>query len=168
MVAVAQINEMEVKYYDVMDLYSLADELVATVENDLVSNPEAQLDLIEPLVEAIGASADVLTEEFIELVGAKPNRKTVAKKKIEDALRQIYSAISDYTAKSGDVAQGVSNIADPIVKRLKRQLETVIAAFIDYVTLSLDRIMQKNDVEELKQRQEKIALMLHNVGQQAT
>lgn len=164
----AQINEMEGKYYEVMDLYGLADELIATVESNLVTNPEAQLNLVEPLVEAIGASADILTEEFIELVGAKANRKTVAKKKIEDALRQLYSAMSDYTAKSAELANGLSNVADPIVKKLKRQLEVVIAAFIDYVSLSLDRIMQKNDVEELKQRQEKIALMLHAIGQQAT
>ncbi|MBN8543437.1 MAG: hypothetical protein J0M34_04145 [Alphaproteobacteria bacterium] len=163
-----QMNEMEQKYYEVMELYSLADELVLSTESNLVANPDAQLDLVEPLADAMGSSADILTEEFIALVDGKANRKTIAKKKIEDALRQIYTAISDYSEKSAQMMHGVSNVADPIVKRIKRQLEAVIAVFVDFVTLSLDRIMQKNDVEELKQRQEKIALMLHSMGQQAT
>ena len=163
-----QMNEMEQKYYEVMELYALADELALTAESNLVSDPNAQLDLVEPLIDAMGSSADILTEEFIALVDGKANRKTIAKKKIEDALRHIYSALSDYSEKSTKMMQGVSNVADPIVKRIKRQLEVVIATFIDFVTLSLDRIMQKNDVEELKQRQEKIALMLHSMGQQAT
>jgi hypothetical protein len=162
------MSEMEQKYYEVMDLYSLADELVSTVESNLVTNPEAQFALVEPLVEVLGTSADVLTEEFIGLCEGKANRKTIAKKKIEDALRQVYVAISEYSAKSAEVMQGVSNVADPIVKRIKRQLEVVIAAFIDFVSLSLDRVMQKHDVEELKLRQEKIAIMLHSVSQQAT
>jgi hypothetical protein len=166
--AVNVMQEMEQKYYEVMDLYALADELVATVESNLVSDPEAQLALIEPLVEAIGVSTDVLTEEFIVLCEGKANRKTAAKKKIEDALRHVYSAISEYSKKSAEVMHGVSNIADPIVKKIKRQLEVVIAAFIDFVQLSLDRVMQKHDVEELKMRQEKIALMLHSASQQAT
>ncbi len=163
-----QMNEMEQKYFEVMELYSLADELVLSTESNLVSNPDEQLDLVEPLADAIGTSADILTEEFIALVDGKANRKTIAKKKIEDALRQIYMAISDYSEKSTQMMHGVANVADPIVKRIKRQLEAVIAVFVDFVTLSLDRIMQKNDVEELKQRQEKIALMLHSMGQQAT
>jgi hypothetical protein len=166
--AVQTMSEMEQKYYEVMDLYALADELVSTVESNLVTDPEAQLALVEPLVEVIGASTDVLTEEFIALCDGKANRKTVAKKKIEDALRQVYVAISEYSAKSAEVVQGVSNVAEPIVKKIKRQLEVVIAAFIDFVALSLDRVMQKHDVEELKQRQEKIAMMLHSVSQQAT
>ena len=163
-----KMNEMEQKYYEVMELYTLADELALTAESNLVSNPDAQLDLVEPLIDAMGSSADILTEEFIALVDGKANRKTIAKKKIEDALRHIYSALSDYSEQSAKMMQGISNVADPIVKRIKRQLEVVIATFIDFVTLSLDRIMQKNDVEELKQRQEKVALMLHSMGQQAT
>jgi len=162
------MSEHEQKYYEVMDLYALADELVGTVESNLVTNPEAQFALIEPLVEAIGTSTDILTEEFITLCDGKANRKTIAKKKIEDALRQVYVAISEYSAKSAEVMHGVSNIADPIVKKVKRQLEVVIAAFIDFVSLSLDRVMQKHDVEELKIRQEKIAIMLHSAAQQAT
>lgn len=165
---VKEMSELEAQYYEVMDLYVLADELVTTVQSNLVTDPDAQLDLIEPLVEAIGASADVLSEEFIGLIEGKANRKTIAKKKIEDALRQVYVAISEYSAKSTEMMHGVANVADPIVKRIKRQLEVVIAAFIDFVSLSLDRIMQKHDVEELKMRQEKIALMLHSVAQQST
>jgi hypothetical protein len=54
-----------------------------------------------------------------------------------------------------------------IVRKVKRQLEVVITHFVDFITLSLDRIMQKHDVEELKHRHASIALMLHQQAQGA-
>lgn len=169
-VAMASMADLQEKYYEITELYDLAEELVDTVESEFVQSPAQQYALIEPLAEEVSEAADILSEEFITI--AEAQGKTRNKGRIESALRKVYRAIDDYNRRAqekvGDAVGGFRNIADPVVKKIKRQLETVIAAFIEFVDLSLDRIMHKSEIEALKQRQEKIALMLHQIGQQAT
>lgn len=155
-----RMSEWEQKYFDVTELYSLSDDLLATVET--AADPEAQLALIAPLVEAIGEQTDLLTQEYIALCENKKDLKTQSR--IETALRKTYGAIAEFTERARDTR----NAALAIVKKLKRQLEQVIVNFMEFVTISLDRVMQKHDVEELKQRHAHIALMLHQhqMGQQ--
>lgn len=171
----AELNEKcEQHYYEITELYDLVDELASTVEHDAVKNKEAQMDLLEPLIVHISDAADVLTEEFIVIAENKTKKKTKTanKGRIESALRKIYMAIDEYqqtVAQSASQAAGAfRNVADPIVNKIKRQMETVVANFMEFVQLSLDRIMHKSQIEELKQRQERIALMLHQGTQQAT
>ena len=160
--ALQQMNIWEQKYYDITELFALNDELLATVEQ--AENPEAQLALLEPLVEAIGESSDVLTEEYVALCDeVKPARKQSAKSRIEGALRRVYMAVHEFEIR----ARETKNAALMVVKKIKRQLELVVSHFMDFMLLSLDRVMQKNDVEELKQRHAQIALMLHQMGQGA-
>lgn len=156
--AAKQMSEWEQKYYDVTELYALCDDLLATVEQS--ADPQAQLALIESLVETIGTSADVLGEEYINLCDGKKEHKS--KTRIESALRKVYGAIGDFTARARDAR----NTAHVIVKKIKRQLEQVIVNFMEFLVLSLDRIMQKHDVEELKQRHAHLSLMLHSQGMQ--
>ena len=158
--AVKQINVWEQKYYDITELYALNDELLATVEN--AANPEEQLALIEALIETIGESADVLTDEYVSLCEGGSNRAH-SKTKVEGALRKIYMGIHDVQARARDA----KNAALAVVKKIKRQLEQVIANFVEFMTLSLDRVMQKHDIEELNERHANIALMLHNIGQKS-
>jgi hypothetical protein len=155
-----KMTEWEEKYHDVTELYALADDLLKTVPT--AADPQAQLDLVETLVEALGDSADILSEEYINLCEGKKDTKATAKSRIEGALRKTYIALHEFTARASDL----KNAAHSIVKKVKRQLEQVISNFMEFVTLSLDRIMQKQDVEELKQRHAHLALMLHQVAQQ--
>ena len=161
-VATNQMAEWEHKYHDITELYNLADELLATVEAS--SNPEMQLGLIEKLVETIGESADVLTDEYVGLCEGNPARKKTAKGKVEGALRKLYGAIGDFNTRARDVR----NAAYMVVGKLKRQLEQVIVNFAEMIALSIDRIMQKHDVEALKARHASIALMLYSAGKGQT
>lgn len=61
----------------------------------------------------------------------------------------------------------MKNAVHGIMKKIKRQLEQVIANFVEMVQLSLDRIMQKHDVEELKTRHANISLMLYSAAKRA-
>lgn len=158
--AVKQMNMWEQRYHDITELFLLNDELLATVPAS--ENPEAQLELIEPLVEVIAESADVLTDEYIALCEGNPKRKATAKGRIEGALRKVYIAMQDFSRRAEDAR----NAAHAVIVKVKRQLEHVVSHFMDFMSLSLDRIMQKNDVEELKQRHANIALMLHTLHQQ--
>jgi hypothetical protein len=151
-----QMNMWEHKYHDITELYALADELLATVEQS--SNPEMQLGLVERFVDTIGESADVLTEEYVELCGKGAAHHKTAKPKVETALRKLYSAIGDFKTRARDVR----NAAYRVVDKLRRQLEQVIVNFAEMLVLSIDRIMQKHDVEALKARHASIALMLYS------
>lgn len=158
--AMQKMDEWEQKYLDVTELYALADDLIATVPS--AADPQAQLDLLEALVETIGESADVLSEEYINLCQGKKDSKSTAKSRIEGALRKTYMAINEFSSRARDAR----NAAHAIVKKVKRQLEQVISNFMEFVTLSLDRMMQKQDMEELKARHAHIALMLFSSQQQ--
>ena len=160
MAAVQQMHAWEQKYYDITELYALNEDLLATVEQ--AADPEAQLALIAPLVETIGESADMLTEEYIGLCEGSAANRGVAKTKIESGLRKVYMAIHDFQSRA---ARDAKNAAQFIVIKIKRQLEQVIANFVEFMALSLGRIMQKHDVEELNERHASIALMLHQLGQ---
>ncbi|MFN7612005.1 MAG: hypothetical protein ACK5WQ_04780 [Alphaproteobacteria bacterium] len=162
--ATKQMQTWEQHYQDVIELYVLADQLVATAAHSQVEDPETQLDVVGMLAETIGSSADILSEEFIVLCEGKPSRKRASKKRVEDALRHAYAALGEYALAARGLSSKARGITDSIVKKIKRQLELVITAFVDFITLSLDRIMPKHDVEELKQRQAKIALMLHQMS----
>lgn len=161
-------NDLELKYHDITELFNLADELIETVESEFVHDPQGQLALVEPLIEAVGDSADLLTEDFLASAGKDRKANARRKTRIEGALRRIYMAMDEYhtrVAASGKkLSSSLMNIADPIVERIKRQVEVIVSHFIDFVDISLDRIMQKTHLEELKQRQEKIASMLYHAG----
>ena len=162
--------ELEQHYYEITELYDLAEELVNTVESEMTQDPQAQLLLVEPLIEEIGEAADILTEEYMDIVeGSKPRKSN---RKMEGALRRIYTAIDAYHKRVDtsleNAVSGFRNIADPIVKKITRQMEAIVAVLIDFVELSLDRIMTHSYAEELRKRQEKIAMMLHSIGQGAS
>ena len=171
MVAQQSLTELEQKYNDVVELFSIAEELASTVDNTFIRDHAAQMKLVEPLMEAIADSADVLSEEYIAVI--EGTKKTTSKTRIESAMRKIYVAMHEYSARASRVTQNavgnIRNLADPIVDKLKRQMETIVANFMEFVKLSLDRVMQKHDIEELKERHERIAIMLHaqTVGQGA-
>ncbi len=161
-------DDLQEKYEELMRLYDLADDLADTVESRFVQNPESQLKLVEPLIEQIGAAADELTDEFIALAEGK--KKLSTKNRIEGALRKVYMAIEEYTRQVHGSAKvtgrKVNNIADTVVEKLRTELENIIVIFLDFVEISLDRIMHKKDVEELKRRRTEVTFQLHQMAQQ--
>lgn len=162
------LEVLEEKYEEIMTLYDLADELAATVDVKLVEKPEKQFKLVEPLIEQLGDSADVLTEEFINL--AEGQSPQMSKNNIESALRKVYAAIDDYfkLAKTGAKRAGskIANIADTVVYKIKEELERVIVIFLDFVRLSLETVMHKKELEELRRKEVFVAFQLHEAAQQ--
>lgn len=167
--AAMTMNQLEEHYYEITDLYDLAEELVGTVESDFCKDPEAQLAIVEPLIDEIEAAADVLTEEYMHIVENNIPRKPNGK--IEAALRRVYTAIDAYHKRAekaaGSAAAGFRNLADPIVKKLVRQLEVVVAALVDFAELSLNRIMTNSYAEKLRLHHEKLSQILLGIGQGA-
>jgi sugar-specific transcriptional regulator TrmB len=166
------LDELESKYGEITTLYDLASELVETVESDFVNTPEMQWSIVEPLINEIGDATDILTEEFLHVAeGVRRGAPGKASKsRIEGAMRRMYAAINDYRDRVKNVTKqaynALENIADPIVNKIQRQIERVIVIFIEFIQLSLASIMNQNELSQLKAREARVALMMHQVAQQ--
>jgi len=161
-------KELEANYEELMRLYDFADELADTVDSRFVADAEAQYHIVEPLIDQIGESTDVLTEEFINLAEGQEPMKS--RGKIETALRKIYAAVDGYCDRVQGISKGsrkkAANIADAIVQKIKAELERVIVIFLDFVKLNLDTVMHKKELDELKRNQTMVNLHLHQMAQQ--
>ena len=154
---------MEKQYRQITALYDVAEELASTVESEFVQAPEAQLELVEPLINQVADSADILSEEFIDLF-ENPSRKKSAKGRIESALRKLFMALEEYRnrvgLKSKKTLAALANIADPLVDKLRKQAEKITVIFMSLIELSLERIMHKYEIEEFKRNHQKTVSML--------
>jgi hypothetical protein len=157
------MDELESKYNTVTALYDYAQDLIATVENPLTQNPEAQIDLVEPLVIAIGDTTDVLSEEFLLLAEQKRGKanKAANKGRIEASLRKLFNATQEYQERAKKMGKAAANIADAIVAKVQRHVEEIVVVFLEFVNLSLASIMHKQQLEAVKARDPRIALMMH-------
>lgn len=161
------IAELETHYNDIHALYDLAEELVNTIESKLVSDPSAQLDIVEPLINEIGDAADILTHEFI-LIAESQKHKTsskASKAQVETGLRKIFNAINDYNNRVRDIGKkahgAIMNIADPIVQKIQRHVEQLVMVFLEFMQISLQSIMNKAELDQMKSRDARVALMMH-------
>ncbi|MDB2414578.1 hypothetical protein N9W34_02275 [Rickettsiales bacterium] len=84
----------EKTYNAIVKFYDFAEALVDSVEHEAIEDPLSQLEFIEPLVDDIEESTDILTEEYRNFVrtGKKPGM--FARKRIEKSLGKIYAAIN--------------------------------------------------------------------------
>ena len=170
------MEEYEAQYNNIHALYDLAEELLATVESKLVSVPESQLEIIEPLINELSDATDVLTHEFILIAESKKHKSSnkSSKSQVETSLRKIFAAINDYHNRVRDISKkahgALMNIADPIVNKIQKQIELVVIIFLEFMHISLQSIMNKTELEALKSRDSRVALMMHQnaLAQQQT
>lgn len=166
------IEALETRYNEITHLYDLASELVETVESEFASSPEQQWSVVEPLINELGDATDVLTEEFIHLAeGVKKGIPGKASKsRIEGSIRRIYAALNEYRERVKNVTKqaynAIENIADPIVQKIQRQVERVVVIFLDFVQLSLSSLMNAGELSQLRAREARVALMMHQAAQQ--
>lgn len=162
-----QAQNLEESYYQVTAFYDLADELIAGVMNSPKELQEAHFRLVNPLVVQLEESADILTEEFISIAEGKEANAGVRRGRIETAFRKAYAAMDEYTKRAAAMKEAIaafSNKLEPVVEGIKRHIEKVIGIFVGFIDIALDRIMQKNELENLRKRDEKIAAMLHDLA----
>ena len=162
------LEEYGQQYEEIMKLYDYADELANTIDSKFAESAAKQLSLVEPLIAQLEESADVLTDEFIEL--ARGETANSSRSRIEKALRKVYTAIDDYTLKlHGSLkkkSKAFANVADAIILKIKEKMEVVIVSFLNFTQLSLDRVMHKHELEEIKRNQQHVFFQLHNQAQQ--
>ncbi len=160
-------DELKGQYEDITVLYDMAGELATTVENKAVKNPEAQLALIEPLINDIADSTDVLTEEFIDIL-ENPSHKKSAKGRIEKAMRKIFMALESYRERArettNDTLAALANVADKTVEKIYRQTEKIMIIFMRLIDISLERIMRKHELDEFRRHNSQFLNMIPQHG----
>jgi len=154
----------EQQYRQIMALFDNAEDLASTVESRGTKNPEAQLELVEPLIEQVGESADVLSEEFIALHENKGKPRKSSRSRIEGALRKLFMAIENYHAKVKANAATAKNIADGIVEKIRKQVERITLIFLQLLDLSLERIMHKQEIDEFRKFGQKQGFSFSQIG----
>lgn len=166
------MNDFEAKYHEITALYDHAEALVATVESDFVQDPNLQLEIVEPLIMELGDAADVLGEEFMLIAESRrfKHSNKASKARIEASLRKVFVAVSDYQARVRDIGKkahgAIQNIADPIVQKIQRALEEIVVIFLELIQISLLSIMGKTELEALRVRDTRIAMMMHQQAMQ--
>lgn len=152
---------LEKQYRQITGLYDMAEELATTVDSEFDHDPEAQFVLVGPLINQVAESTDVLSEEFLTIL-ENPSRKKSAKSKIEAALRKLFLALEEYRSRLIVAGQktlvALANIADPVVDKIRKQAEKIILIFMQFIELSLARIMHKNEVEQFERAHGKVGL----------
>ena len=157
---------MEEKYNAVTRIYDLADQLLSTVESPFVRDVEAQMNLVEPIINEISDATDILAEEFIHIAeGRRGTNKKVNKVRVENAFRKIFNALNDYQVRVKVISKkthaALKNIADPLIRKIQLHIEEVVVMFLEFVQLSLASIMHKQQLEAIRVRDPRIALMMH-------
>ena len=146
-------------YREITSLYDMAEELATTVESEFTKNPETQLAIVEPVIAQLADSADILSEEFVNVL-EKPTMIKSAKGRVEGALRKVFMALDEYRQKVGERSKSalntIVNIADPIVHKIRKQTERVILIFMQLMEISLERIMHKFELEEFKRANDRM------------
>ena len=164
------LSNQEYNFAEIAELYNHAEELLSTVESSFVAEPEKQFEIVEPLVTQLGDSADILAEIFSDTVRNPETPQAPARRKAEMALRKLFVALEHYAKQVRRVHEGrvvaLHNIADPIVLRIRRQLESVVAIFMELLNISVHLIMNKQEIEQLKQHDARVAAMLSPHSQQ--
>lgn len=167
------LEALESQYNEITALYDLASELVETTESRFIQDPERQWGIVEPLISELGEATDILTEEFIHMSEGLRKHTTgkASKARIEAALRRVYGAVNDYRERVRNVTRqaykAIENIADPIVQKIQRQVEKVVGIFLEFMQLSLTSIMSQAELSQLRARDARVALMMHQAAQQA-
>jgi hypothetical protein len=160
--------ELEQQYNEIVALYDQAQELADTVQFSF--DPDGHFAIIEPVIDQVEESADILTEEFITVL-QDPKQVKKSRTRIEKALRGIFTALHEYqrtmTQRGGQMTEALVHITDSIAHKIKLQTEKIIGIIMAFVDISLDRIMQKAEVEELRRRDERIAAMMHYQAMQS-
>lgn len=79
-------------YHDVLALYDYAEKVLDVVEEH-ANDVDADLDLVEPLIEQLVESADMLAEAFRHYVETGKQPDPAQKQQVEKALERIYEAM---------------------------------------------------------------------------
>ncbi len=83
-------------------------------------------------------------------------------------MRKMFIALEEYRSrvglKSKKLLAGLANIADPVVEKIRKQIEKIVLIFMQLINISLERIMHKYEIEEFKRANQKAMSSIPQLG----
>jgi hypothetical protein len=83
-------------YENISRLYTRAENLLNVVESSNVANQEAFLQIMEPLIEQIEASTNIVAADFAEIIETGEMPTNAMKRRVNTALRDILQKVAEY------------------------------------------------------------------------
>lgn len=121
-------KEYKDAYQDIMGFYRYAERLVDTVDDPATDNPEEQLEVVEPLIEEIEGSTEVIANEFRQFIKEGQPLGVLSQKRIETALRNIYLSMCDTQLRAANLPyKKAKRDLDMTYEHLSRHLEKVFS-----------------------------------------
>lgn len=90
---VSRTEQEEKIYSELVALYDYAENLLDIVEKH-AQDVDADLDIVEPLIEQLTESADILTEAYRHFVETGQQPDEAQKQAIENAMERLYVAMA--------------------------------------------------------------------------
>lgn len=93
-------NTKEKTFQTILELYDVAESLLNAVEEQESDSPQESIDMIEPVIEQIVESADILADKYYRVIKEEQALSERDKFLIETALKKAYFAIDNLEKKS--------------------------------------------------------------------
>ena len=110
----------------------------------------------------------MLTTEYAVFALPDVEKHRVKKSRVEAALRKMFAAIDDYQHRLATASEAVRatarDLVEPLVAKLRNAVEEIIVVFLRVVDITLEKIMHKNEAEEVRKRNQRIAALLHQMS----
>jgi RNAse (barnase) inhibitor barstar len=89
-------KEQEQLFEEIVKLYDLADDVLASVARENVKNRDVQMALVKPVITQVTNSANILSAFYTEVVRNERPITLELQDTMETALRNIFVAIKEF------------------------------------------------------------------------
>jgi hypothetical protein len=134
-IKIDNIKKHEEAYNNILGFYNLAEQLIDSVQHPDIHDKVSYLDFIEPIVEQLEVSTDILSEEYRNFVATGKKPGFLTKIKIEKALNNIVSTLTNCKKNLEDKVKAISSLLYSELQQLitaseKKLMEEVVPAFL--------------------------------------
>lgn len=153
--------EYDATHRAIEKLYDLADQLMMTLEDARAMHQDAQIDIIEPLVEEVVSAADQLSEQFCEYADSKDKKEAAGKFGFRPVFVRIFKAVDECLNKvnqtSAEVAENITTVIMPTVDGLLKHTEKLFGRLIHIVERTRDAVKKREEFYKMVVRESHIA-----------
>lgn len=91
-------------YSEITQLYDIAEEMIAAIEDPEVVNSDEQAEIAEPFIRQVYASVEEIAEQYIKHVEENSLSKAKRAKAMESAIRRVFHEMVQMVNKFEKVA----------------------------------------------------------------
>lgn len=161
------VEKARAGYDSITELYHLADDLLNSIATEDELQATLHLSVVEPFVGHLAEATDALSEEYLHAADGGAVHKA-NRQRVEAAFRKLYLAFEDFNQRlhymARETAATIRSSSDAVMAKMKRHVENLLVTFMEVMKISLSVIMGKSELEQLRVRDARVALLLHQMS----